>query len=281
VAHRLYHDFGFTDMSPYREWSCPLAGHAASQPPTGVVFREYKAGEGERASAFVLETLGKTFHGRELSFGELPPEMMGYLAERDRKLVGMGALAYEGGEEAQLRTLALAKDGQQAAIADSLLALLHRAAREAGAKVMKCFCAGEIEEVVAALHRAGYVSRLTGGVWMMQVRHLDQFLHEIAPAIEERLAKSEFKSWEGKLDLVGGRLRARVIVSRGRVTASRPVATPGDIVVTCDDETLTRIALGRETAFEAYLQSRLNIAPRVNDTIVKLLETVFPKVLMW
>jgi GNAT superfamily N-acetyltransferase/putative sterol carrier protein len=278
VAHRLYHDYGFTDMSPHREWSCALSNTVSPQLPTGVVFREYKEDDRTRVRAFVLETLGKMLNVLDFSFGELPPNVICYLAEREGKLVGLAAVTYEGGDEAQLRIVALAKDGQQAAIADSLLALLHRAVREAGARVMKWNAAGEYEDMVAALHRAGYVSRYTGGLWMMHIRRLDWFLREIAPAVEKRLAGSDFKTWEGKLDLVAPRLKGRLIISKGKVSAGRPTGAPGDVVMTCDDETAARVALGRETPFEAYLQSRLTLEPRISDNIIRLLETVFPKV---
>jgi GNAT superfamily N-acetyltransferase len=278
VAHRLYHDYGFTDMPPHREWSASLASCAPPQLPTGVVFRDYKKDDRARAQAFVLETLGRMLNGPDFFFGELPPNVIGYLAEREGKLVGMAAALYEGGDEAQIRILAVAKDGQQAAVADSLLALLHRAAREAGVKVMRWNCGGEHEEMVAALHRAGYVSRPTGGIWMMQVRRMDWLLSELAPAIEKRLAASEFKGWEGRIDLVGRRLNGRLTVSRGKVTAGRPTAGPGDVLLKCDDETAARVALGRETPFEAFLQSRLTIEPRISDSITRLVETVFPKV---
>ena len=113
---------------------------------------------------------------------------------------------------------------------------------------------------------------------MTQIRNFVQFLQEISPVLEKRLADSDFKHWEGKIDLIAERLRARITVGEGSVQASAPTSRPADILLTCGDDTATRVALGRETPFEAYLQTRLTIEPRVSDSITKLVETVFPKV---
>ncbi|MBM4081041.1 MAG: hypothetical protein FJ278_15160, partial [Planctomycetes bacterium] len=83
--------------------------------------------------------------------------------------------------------------------------------------------------------------------------------------------------WQGALDLLASRLQARLTIRQAEVSASRPTRAPADVVLRCDDETASRIVLGRETPFEAFLQSRLNIAPRVTESLTRLLETVFPK----
>ncbi len=278
VAHRLYHDFGFTDVSDSRQWICELAGSTRPQLPTGVLFREYQEGDGPEVNAFLLEVHGDSMSIGEFLFAELPPQAIAYLAEKDGKIVGATSADYDGGDEAYVEVLAVAKDDQRAAIADSLLALLHRALREAGAKRVSGYREADDENTNAALQRAGYVSKPTGGIWMLQVRHLPQFLQEMASAIEKRLAASDFKAWEGRIDLIGSRLQGRLTIRKGKVTAGRPTGQPADIVMTCDDETATRVALGIETPFAAYLQERLDITPRINDRIVKLLETVYPKV---
>ncbi|MGA2823359.1 MAG: hypothetical protein ABSE72_07505, partial [Bacteroidales bacterium] len=132
------------------------------------------------------------------------PEIMGLVTGLLQFIVAGYALRLN-------RIFGTARVGWSLFWAFSLLALLHRRAREAGAKTMKWFAfgGGEMEEIVSALHRAGYVSRSTQGVWMMHIRRLDGFLGEIAPAIEKRLAESEFKTWEGTIDLIGRRLKGR------------------------------------------------------------------------
>ena len=57
----------------------------------------------------------------------------------------------------------------------------------------------------------------------------------------------------------------------------KPTARPADIVMSCDEETATRVSLALATPFEAHLQARMNIEPRISDKVTKLLETLFPK----
>ena len=221
--------------------------------------------------------------GRTLAFwglprGELDPSEFGYLAERKGDLIGLAFTHYQGGEDSEGDKLVVTEDEQRDRIAEALLAAIHRAAYEAGAKRMRWHTPPDDDWLRTALNRAGYEVKPGGGVWMMQIRNLVQFLQEISPVIEKRLADSDFKGWDGKIDLLGTRLRGRITVSEGSVKASAPTSRPADIVMCCDDDTVTRVALGRETPFEAYLQARLTIGPRVSDSITKLLETVFPRV---
>ncbi|MFW6158624.1 MAG: hypothetical protein ACOC8E_04630 [Planctomycetota bacterium] len=44
-----------------------------------------------------------------------------------------------------------------------------------------------------------------------------------------------------------------------------------------DEATLSRVLLGREPVFEAMLQGRLSLAPRANEDVRHLLDTLFPR----
>lgn len=276
VAHRLYRDYGLTDMATWDSWFHELAASSAPLIPTGVVLREYEARDDGAAAKLVNEVLGRTVAGT--AWYAPGPTVSAFVAWREEKLVGLAAADYPGDEQAQLWLLAVDKDDQQAAIADALLALVHGRVQGQGAKRVAVFNTVELEYLREALQRAGYVHRPGGGVWLMGVRDLVQFLGEIAPALERRLARSEYKGWEGTIDLLGTRQRARLAVRAGQVTARRPVAAAADVTMTCDDDTAARVALGRETPFEAHLQARLDIAPRLSPDLVNLLETLFPKV---
>jgi hypothetical protein len=230
--------------------------------------------------AFYREQRNAAMHADGLPRGELEPRELGFLAEREGRLVGYITGREPDDEAASISHLVVKQDEQRNAVADALIALLHRKLWELGAKRMEGWQVTEDKEILAALNRAGYQVKLTGGVWMMmvQARSLVQFLSEISPVIEKRLANSEFKTWQGDLDLIADRLTARVSAAKGNVKVSAPGERPAGIVLKCDDDTATRVALGRETPFQAYLQARLEIAPRVTDGVVKLLETVFPYV---
>ncbi|HCU38497.1 MAG TPA: hypothetical protein DGT21_24680 [Armatimonadetes bacterium] len=295
VAHTLYREYGFTDMTVQERWRVDLPGAGRTDVPTGVSFRAVTDDDTPRVHAFAAQALADALLPPEQSMiGSLPPHGLGFIAERDGAVVGFAAATYGGGDDAYLDTVltpapptqtgnagaAKAEEKpQNVEIAACLLSLLQRAAYDAGARHMVWRSRGENEIARQAAQRLGYSSERTQGVWMMQVRHLVQCLGEIAPAIEHRLAGSKFQGWEGSIDLLGGRLQGRVNVAGGRVSASRIGSRPADIVLQCDDDTLTRVVLGRETPFEAYLQTRLVIAPRVSSRVVELLETVFPKVL--
>lgn len=291
VAHRLYRDCGFTDVGPSRRAKRKLPAAAHAQPPTGIVFRECRDDDAADVRALILDTSGDAINFWKLLGSHLAAHAIAYVAEEDGKLVGVASAEYGGNEEvgggADITLLTVAKAAAKAvkdedkakqeqrrqAIADTLLSLLHHAACEAGAKEMVWRREGDR----AALERAGYVSEPTGGVWMLHVRHLPQFLAEMAPAIETRLAKSDFRAWEGTVDLLGGKLQGRLTIRNGKVKAGKPTAKPADIVMSCDEETATRISLGLETPFEAYMQARMSIEPRISDRVTKLLETLFPK----
>ena len=280
LAHPLYRSYGFIDVSVSEQCTCELPGRASGRLPAGVTFREYAEGDGAKSAALYREAHGAALNFDGLPHYELGPTTIAYLAEQDGKLVGAVAAYYASGDEAGFRVLVVREGDDRDKIADALLGCLHSALLEAGAKRVQHYHPPEHDYLRAALNRAGYVIKPTGGVWMMQVRHLAQFLNEIAPVIGKRLAKSDFKQWQGTIDLLGSRLQARIAVSKGKIKAQKPGAKPADIVLTCDDDTVTRIALGRETPFEAYLQIRLTIEPRVSEEITRLLEVVFPKVLV-
>jgi len=278
VAHALYRSYGFVDMDSHEEWMCELPGNGPLRPPTDVSFREYREGDGPKIAALCREVQGRTLAFWGLPRGELDPSEFGYLAERKGDLIGLASAQYAGGDDTHIQHLIVREDEQRAEIADALIALMHQVVHKAGAKRIRWYIFPDEDWRDRALNRAGYEVKPTGGVWMMQIRNFVQFLQEISPVIEKRLADSDFKGWEGKIDLLGTRLRGRITVREGSVKASAPTSRPADIVMSCDDDTVTRVALGRETPFEAYLQVRLTIEPRVSDSITKLVETVFPKV---
>jgi len=279
VAHKLYRDYGFIDMAEaWDEWACELPGSVPVRLPTGVSFREHADGDGRRLRALWREVRGNTLNYNGLPRGEIDPSEFAYLAERKDELVGFISANYAGGDHAGITRFTVKEGDQHDGIADALLRLAHRAVSEAGAKQVRWYSAIEDDCIRGALHRAGCEQKPTGGVWMLQIRDLVQFVQEIAAVIEKRLAESDFKGWAGKIDLLGNRLRGRLTVSTGRVKASAPTSRPADIVMTCDDDTATRVALGRETPFQAYLQARMAIEPRMSESITKLLETVFPQV---
>lgn len=279
VAHALYRSYGFTDMGVGHEWSCQLPGAGAGAPAPGVTLRRYRSEDHPRVTAFCRQVRPEAMEPRGPRAAPRPVDFQ-MTAERDGKLVGFAAAEYWHGKDARMGQLVVGKDDARDAIADALLAALHRAVAEAGAARMGWHDPAEDAYVRETLNRAGYVSKRSGGVWMMQIRDLIQFLRELTPALERRLRESEYKDWRGTIDVLGDKHKARLKISRSAVKAGPVTGRAADIVLAGDDDTITRIALGRETPFGAYLQTRLRLEPRVNEGLTELIETVFAKVLL-
>jgi len=278
-ARRIYREFGFIErVASAREWTCELPENVQTVRPRGVRLREYQVADHAQAAALSRQMWGTRPCFRGPPHFEVEPSESAYVAERRGDLVGLAAAHYAGEDCAQITRFVVRDDPQADRVADALLALVHQGVQRAGAERISWYFAPEDERIHGALSRAGYEAKPTIGMWLMYVRDLVRFLREITPVLEKRLAESDFKQWTGKIDLLASRLHGRITVDQGAVQISAPGARPADIVLNCDDDTATRLALGCETPGEAYLQARLTIEPRVSETITKLLETLFPRV---
>ncbi len=282
VAHALYREYGFIDMAVANTWTCECPGRAGATPPTDVVLRAFKETDRPRVDEFLREVKGKAICFDGLHACDAGATVHGFVAIRGAKVVGYASVGCEHpGKEADIGTLAVAEGDNRDGIADGLLSLLTTTAAGKGAKSVIRRNGDEHDYISAALQRAGYALRRHSGVMMLQIRHLHQFLQEIAPALESRLLTSHYKDWEGTVDLLGERLQARVAISKGKAKAGKPGATPPDVSLTGSDDAITHIALGRKTPFEAYLQTELTIGPRINERLSGLVEVLFPKVEVW
>lgn len=281
VAHALYREFGFIDMSVSGSWTCEQPGLVRTEVPTGVVFRSCTDGDRAKVDEFLAETTGKALCFYGVLTCDAGAGVQGFVALKGAKIVGYASARTYGRDEAELGILAAAQGDDRDRIADGLVSLVTAAAGRKGARRISRHNCNEGDYLARALGRAGYAYQRHGGVFMMQVRHLPQFLSEIAPALEARLADFEYKDWEGTVDLVGGRLTGRVTVSRGKVKGAKVAATPADVVLTASDDILTHVVLGQRTPFEAYLQTELTIGPRINERISGLVEVLFPMVGVW
>jgi len=113
---------------------------------------------------------------------------------------------------------------------------------------------------------------------MFKIINLPMLLEELSPLLSRRLKDSDYKDWHGKIGIAGDHHKATIIIEDGQVSASEEVVQDADILVSGDDDTITRIIAGRITPFEAYLQVELSIQPMVNDRVTGLLEALFPRI---
>ena len=103
-------------------------------------------------------------------------------------------------------------------------------------------------------------------------------LEELSPLLTKRLKDSGYKDWCGKIGIAGHQHKATIDIENGEVSASESVLEDVDILISADDDTITRIIVGKMTPYEAYLQIELTIQPMVNNHVTGLLETLFPRI---
>ncbi len=296
VAHTLYRQFGFADYNCSHTFEKALAAGSSARPPGGVNIRPAMytdAAAMHRLLAYVRD--------------ELPIERMrfpvpgawgpAFVAYEGRRPVG-AVMARLGHKEARMEFLCVAadktkkKDDQKKKpvvtrrerIGLALLARLHAGLRRQGQEqIIYQTWRPMLDDFHAwLLRRAGYGSKKGDFVELHRIGSLPQFLREIAPALKKRLAGSQkWRHWSGSVSLVGSRLRGRIDVSGGTVTAheldGRGAAVERGIVLHGNDESIQRIALGIASPFEEHLQARAQTVPTFNPEVSELLETLFPR----
>jgi GNAT superfamily N-acetyltransferase/putative sterol carrier protein len=278
VAHALYRSFGFVDRVVETGWQLELGRAHPGPAPEGVSFRSFRPGD-EGPLARLMETCsGNTGRGGAPRAEPLSGPRIVKVAERDGELVGAVGVWF-GFEQAYLSYLIVKEGDARFGIAAALLGLLPSELRDRGAnRIMWWSEPPATEFVERALAAAGFEPVGRWGVEMWGLLSLPQFLGEITPLLERRLADSDLKGWTGSIDLRGEKHQARLTFSEGKASTADASGTPTGIAVACDDETLSRILCGAETPFEAYLQTRARITPWVGERTVHLLETLFPNV---
>ncbi|KPK84627.1 MAG: hypothetical protein AMJ81_05135, partial [Phycisphaerae bacterium SM23_33] len=273
VAHAMYRSFGFVDAPPGRQLTCRLAKAPRPAARKGIRVRGYRRGD-EAAMA-------RLFNERYLQTGAVArrrPTALGQadlalLADRARRLTGyLVARTHDDG--ATIHDMAVAKDRRQHDTAAALVGRLHRDL--AGRGVKQVTARGEF--LAPLLQPLGYRGEETGGVGMIALLSLPQFLREISPLLERRLARA---AWSGTVSLLGLKHRAALSIHAGRVAALPRPPRHADINLAGSDETITRIVAGIQTPFEAYLQLDLKIAPALTEKTTQLLETLFPRLEMF
>ncbi|MFW6157071.1 MAG: hypothetical protein ACOC7J_07110, partial [Armatimonadota bacterium] len=202
------------------------------------------------------------------------------LAEREGTLIGVAFAQHEEGEGAAVQDVAVT-GGEDARpeIGVALIARVHAMLADAGAKRVTAHICSDPGLLTDALCRAGYSREASGGVNMFGIRDLTQLFGEIRPLFERRVRETLFEDWRGRVILLGERLGSGLSFEAGEVRViGDPEPRPADIVLRTTDERITRIVTGRETPLEGYLQREMTVEPQVSPPVMKLLETLFPRV---
>ncbi len=280
VAHAMYRSFGFVDMEVGAQYRKVLAEGTPSAPPAGVSFREIEDADRTPVTRWVREYHSEALCGWHLSAWRPSPVDSVFLAEKDDKLIGVASGHPRREDRGDIDVLCADKEAEKREdVALTLLELLHRKLAADGVAVIeKRWGVPDDGLMSETLTRGGYSRKLSGGVGMFGIRDLGQLFGEIRPLYEKRLAEGDFADWSGRVIIVGDRLRAGLQVEKGKMVVVPARARGSDLVLTSTDEVITRFVIGQETPFEGYLQTVTSIEPWMNERVLKLLETLFPKV---
>ena len=289
TAHGMYRSFGFVDGFVAREYTKTLQ-HEQAKVVEGLVIRPYSQGD-EVAMASVFNA----FHADQV---ELRPKRaerhrtsetwLIYLAEKDGEVLGYVQARCDGKENASIREFCLSpepsKDSEHSEsfleeVGTSLLCVLHNELVKREYKQISWGPEGEVEKnyVRKLFHNFGYTSAAAGWVWMFKILNLPMLLGELSPLLSKRLSQSDdYKDWQGTIGIKGLEHQASLIIRDGEIRISDGVSEETAIHLSMDDDTLTRFVLGVVPLYEAYLQNQLHITPAVNESVIRLLGTLFP-----
>ena len=276
VAHTMYRSFGFVDIRRGGGFERPAGGSGEAPVVAGVSFRRSEEKDVPAVAGLMRTHYAPFFQphgGRTL---DRRPGDLGWVAERGQALIGC-LVGFRQDETFEITDLCLAEGESREAIARALLALAEAEAVEQKCPTICWNHTPDDDLVKRALARQGYFWDEWGGVGMWGVRSLPILLGELVPLLEYRLKEAKLQEWSGRLDLTSPSHRGRLAIEAGRVHVPTTRRGAPSLALACSDTTMSKIVMGRETPFEAYLQTNLTIEPRVTDPIVKLLETLFPR----
>jgi putative sterol carrier protein len=281
IAHAMYRSFGFVDVFYSEDFTRELREEKAKVVDR-LLIRSYSPGDevkmaelaNERYSAMLGEDRARAKRRRlfntYIKIAEKDGEMLGYAqATRGRSK-----------EEAYFQEIFLKKVDHREHIGTALLCALHNDLAAHGFKKISMFQAQLMEDefLRKLFYSSGYSSRRTDGVYMFKIINLPMLLDEISPLLSKRLKDSDYKDWHGRIGIAGHQHKASLTVENGVVSISEEGFDDADILISADDDIITKIIVGRITPFDAYLQTDLSVQPAVNDGITGLLDTVFPRI---
>ncbi|MBM3237441.1 hypothetical protein FJZ31_14220 [Candidatus Poribacteria bacterium] len=283
TAHPMYRSFGFVDTSLTEAFSKELREEKAKV-IDGLVIRPYSPGDEMK-----MANLANECYSDLLGVGHKRARRMRFnshikIAERNGEMQGyVWASGGRSKEEAHLEEICLKKTDSRNDIGAALLCALHNELFSYGFKkiTMARETLLELDFLRKLLHNFGYSSLKqwpTGHVEMFKIINLPMLLQELSPLLSKRLKDSDYKDWHGKLGIAGEQHQASIIIKDGEISVSGEVLEDSDILLSADDDTITKIIAGVMTPFEAYLQTELSIQPMVNDKLTGLLETLFPRI---
>ncbi len=280
VAHALYRSVGFVDIYRSKRYARTLVQCEKVELPKGIRVRKGAPGD-EPGAVELMNECYQRFAGPRRRASGWPREAVVKLAWKKRELMGY-ARAHVDGDSARLVEFALKdmKKGREE-IGAGLFAALHNALFRRGVKKVNTYDIPDDDFSQALIGQAGYAARPSGrpaGVFMSRVNDLARLFLEMTPLLEHRLREKKWHHWQGSITIAGKRLAATLIIKKGRMQVRKDSAPNASIRLTGSDRVLSEIVFGVRTAFDAYLQLDLRIAPVMTAPVRSLLTSLFPKV---
>ena len=289
TAHGMYRSFGFVDGLVGRQFTKVLR-HEQTKVVEGVVVRPYTPGD-EVAMARVLNAFYadqverrsrraercRTSETRLIYLAEKAGELLGYVQAQCEKEKNVSI--YEFCLKPQPSENSTHPEGFLEEVGAALLCALHNELVKREYKRIRYYpeAEGDKDHIQMLFHNFGYTSE-ADWVWMFKIINLPMLLDELSPLLSKRLSESDnYKGWQGTIGIKGSEHRAGLTIRDGEIHVSEEVSKGVGICLSTDDDTITRFILGVVTPYAAYLQNQLHIAPTVNDSIIELLGTLFPK----
>jgi len=276
-AHAMYRSFGFVDMSFMETFSLDLHEEKVYI-PDDFVLRSYSPMDEVRMADLANEYYSNFIDIKRIKVVRQKDNII-KIAERNGEILGYVFASMPTNREAvQLRNVCLKNIDERNKIGLILLRSLHNDLLARGFRsVVFWDDFGNKEDLRGLFNELGYNSHLTSGVKMFKLINLPMLLDEIVPLLTKRLLNSDYKGWQGKIGISGNQHKATIIID-DEISIAEEAYNDVNIHLTTDDDTITRIVIGKLTPYEAYLQSELSIKPIINDGVANLFKTLFPKI---
>ena len=290
-AHGMYRNFGFVDGLLGRQFTKALRAEQ-TKVVEDLVVRPYRHGDevamASVCNAFYVDQVDR--RPRRAERRRTTETRLIYLAEKNGELFGyVQAQCFEKEKNVSITEFCLKTQPPEGSthpegfledVGAAMLCALHNELVKREYKKIKWGFEGEAEKSYARtlFHNFGYTSEDAGWVWMFKIVNLPILLGELSPLLLKRLNESDdYKGWQGTISIKGSEHQASLTIKDGEIRVSEEVAEDTGICLSTDDDTITRFILGVITPYGAYLQDQLHIAPTVNDSVTRLLGTLFPK----
>jgi len=286
VAHALYRKAGFVDVYVSQSYDKRLVHKEPVRPPKGVGITTGSLAHEPRAVE-LMNRCYQQFMLRPRRPQGWSPQAVVKLAWKDGKLVGYAYALVHGGppwlagrerNAAWLGEFGVKEGKQREEVGVALFASLHNQLTRQGVKNVRTWSAPDDDFNQAFLGRLGYARRPGGGVAMGRVNDLALLLEELSPLLIRRLREGKKKDWQGSVAFRGQRLQGTLSIKGGKIKVRKAALPRASITLVGSDTVISQILFGRKTAFEAYLQDELEVAPMMNQSVRELLGCLFPRV---